>query len=30
MPGMLRMQLVPDQAAGIKLTGVTTDRQYGE
>ena len=30
MPGMLRMQLVPDQAAGVKLTGVTTDRQYGE
>ena len=30
MPGMLRMQLVPDQAAGIKLTGVTTDRTYGE
>jgi hypothetical protein len=30
MPGMLRMQLVPDQAAGIKLTGVTTDRQYGD
>ena len=30
MPGMLRMQLVPDQAAGVKLTGVTTDRQYGD
>jgi hypothetical protein len=30
MPGMLRMQLVPDQPAGIKLTGVSTDRQYGE
>ena len=30
MPGMLRMQLVPDQPAGIKLTGVTEDRQYGE
>jgi hypothetical protein len=30
MPGMLRMQLVPDQAAGLKLTGVSTDRQYGE
>jgi len=28
MPGMLRMQLVPDQAAGMKLTGVTTDRVY--
>lgn len=30
MPGMLRMQLVPDQPSGIKLTGVTTDRQYGD
>jgi hypothetical protein len=30
MPGMLRMQLVPDQPAGMKLTGVSTDRQYGE
>jgi hypothetical protein len=30
MPGMLRMQLVPDQPSGMKLTGVTTDRQYGE
>jgi hypothetical protein len=30
MPGMLRMQLVPDQPAGMKLTGVTTDRQYGD
>jgi hypothetical protein len=30
MPGMLRMQLVPDQPAGLKLTGVSTDRQYGE
>ena len=30
MPGMLRMQLVPDQPAGMKLTGVTEDRQYGE
>lgn len=30
MPGMLRMQLVPDQPAGMKLTNVTTDRQYGE
>lgn len=29
MPGMLRMQLVPDQPAGMKLTGVTEDRQYG-
>jgi len=30
MPGMLRMQLVPDQPAGLKLTDVATDRQYGE
>jgi hypothetical protein len=30
MPGMLRMQLVPDQPAGMKLTGVTYDKQYGE
>jgi hypothetical protein len=30
MPGMLRMQLVPDQPAGMKLTGVAEDRQYGE
>jgi hypothetical protein len=30
MPGMLRMQLVPDQPSGMKLTGVTTDRQYGD
>jgi hypothetical protein len=30
MPGMLRMQLVPDQPAGMKLTNVATDRQYGE
>ena len=30
MPGMLRMQLVPDQPAGMKLTGVTEDRQYGD
>ena len=30
MPGMLRMQLVPDQPAGMKLTNVSTDRQYGE
>ena len=29
LPGMLRMQLVPDQPAGLKLTGVTEDRQYG-
>ena len=30
MPGMLRMQLIPDQPAGMKLTGVTTDTEYGE
>lgn len=28
MPGMLRMQLVPDQPAGMKLEGVTTDRVW--
>ena len=28
MPGMLRMQLVPDQPTGMKLTGVTEDRVY--
>ncbi|MBV70292.1 MAG: hypothetical protein CMH52_03000 [Myxococcales bacterium] len=30
MPGMLRMQLIPDQPAGMKLTGVTTDTEYGD
>ena len=30
MPGMLRMQLIPDQPAGLKLTGVTEDRVYGD
>ena len=30
MPGMLRMQLVPDQPAGMKLSGVTYDKQYGD
>ena len=30
MPGMLRMQLIPDQAAGLKLGGVTTDKVYGD
>ena len=30
MPGMLRMQLVPDQPSGIKLTGVTYDKLYGD
>lgn len=29
MPGMLRMQLIPDQAAGLKLGGVTTDKEFG-
>lgn len=28
MPGMLRMQLVPDQPTGLKLSGVTTDRVW--
>lgn len=30
MPGMLRMQLVPDQAAGMRLSGVTTDRVWSD
>jgi len=30
MPGMLRMQLIPDQPAGLKLTGVTEDRVYAD
>lgn len=30
MPGMLRMQLVPDQPAGMKLTGVSYDKVYGD
>jgi hypothetical protein len=30
MPGMLRMQLVPDQPAGMKLDGVTYDKVYGD
>jgi len=30
MPGQLRMQLVPDQPAGMKLEGVTEDRIYGD
>ena len=30
LPGMLRMQLVPDQPAGLKLTGCSTDTEYGE
>lgn len=28
MPGFLRMQLVPDQVCGLKLTGVAEDRLY--
>jgi hypothetical protein len=28
MPGMLRMQLVPDQPAGLKLTGCSYDKVY--
>lgn len=28
MPGMLRMQLVPEQACGLKITGVSEDRLY--
>lgn len=28
MPGMLRMQLVPDQPTGMKLQGVTEERTY--
>ena len=30
MPGMLRMQLIPDQPAGLKLSGVTEDRVYAD
>jgi hypothetical protein len=30
MPGQMRMQLVPDQPAGIKLTGVSQDKIYSE
>lgn len=30
MPGMLRMQLIPDQPAGMKLTGVTEDRVFAD
>tara|TARA_Y100001938_G_C8087052_1_gene432682 strand:- start:875 stop:2437 length:1563 start_codon:yes stop_codon:yes gene_type:complete len=29
LPGMLRMQLIPDQPAGLKLTGCTTDQIFG-
>lgn len=28
MPGRIRMQLVPDQVNGMKLTGITEDRVY--
>ena len=28
MPGMIRMQLVPDQAAGLKLSGCSYDKVY--
>ena len=28
MPGQMRMQLVPDQPAGMKLTGVSYDKIY--
>lgn len=28
MPGRIRMQLVPDQVNGMKLTGITEDRLY--
>jgi hypothetical protein len=28
MPGRIRMQLVPDQVNGMKLTGITEDRIY--
>tara|TARA_R100001463_G_scaffold39011_4_gene83751 strand:+ start:9735 stop:11273 length:1539 start_codon:yes stop_codon:yes gene_type:complete len=30
LPGMLRMQLIPDQPCGMKLTGCSTDTEYGE
>lgn len=30
LPGMLRMQLVPDQPAGIKITNVGEDRLYAD
>lgn len=30
MPGQLRMQLVPDQVTGIKLTNLAEDRTYGD
>lgn len=30
MPGQMRMQLVPDQPAGMKLTGVTQDKIFSD
>ena len=30
LPGMLRMQLVPDQPAGVKITNVAEDRLYSD
>ena len=30
MPGYLRMQVCPDQFAGMKVVGITEDRLYGE
>ncbi len=30
MPGYLRMQVCPDQFAGMKVVGITEDRMYGE
>lgn len=30
MPGMLRLQLVPDQPAGMKITGLAEDRLYSD
>lgn len=30
MPGMLRMQLAPDQAAGMKLTNCATDKVFSD
>lgn len=30
LPGVLHMQLVPDQPAGMKLTGLTEDRTYSD
>ena len=30
MPGQMRMQLVPDQPAGMKLSGVTQDKVFSD